>query len=301
MKIALCFIINYDHVLNKEDIWRKWISFNQNLINVYFYYSDKKKIKSSWILKHIIPEEFIRPTSYFHVIPAYFSLFQYAIKHDPENKWFCLLTDSCCPIISPNKFKTLFLENHQKSIIKWRPAWWNIHLTRRANLSLLPSELHLANDPWFVMRREDVQYIICYFQRKPDAVKLICDGGVANESLFAIILHTYNRLSSDFVENSITHATDWSRMASSTSPYLFKEATEKNIEFIEGSLKKNPFVMFIRKVAPEFPDEVIYKYLNFEEEEKKETRWNDLFSGLIFNLTVLFLMFSYYYFYFKSI
>ena len=73
---------------------------------------------------------------------------------------------------------------------------------------------------------------MCYFQRKPDAVKLICDGGVANESLFAIILHTYNRLSSDFVEKSVTHATDWSRMASSTSPYLFKEATEKNMEFI---------------------------------------------------------------------
>jgi len=300
MKIALCFIINYDHVLNKEDIWRKWISYNQSLINIYFYYSNKTKIKSSWILKHTIPEEFIHPTSYFHVIPAYFSLFQYAMKHDLDNKWFCLLTDSCCPIISPRKFKNLFLENYQKSIIKWRPAWWNVHLTRRANLALLPSELHLANDPWFVIRREDVEFIIRYFQKKPEAVKLICDGGVANESLFAIILHTYNRLSCEFVENSITHTTDWSRMASSTSPYLFKEASLQNVEFIEDSLKKNRFVMFIRKVAPEFPDEVIHKYLNFEEESTTEKRTQDFISGIAFNLTILFLMFSYYYFYFKS-
>jgi hypothetical protein len=301
MKIALCFIINYQHVLNKEDIWRKWIHYNKDIINVYFYYSDKTKIKSTWILEHAIPEECIHSTSYFHVIPAYFSLFKYATNHDIKNTWFCLLTDSCCPIISPTKFKNLFLENYQKSIIKWKRAWWNVHLLRRANLAKLPTNLHLANEPWFVIKREDIEIINQYFQQKPDAVKLICDGGLANESLFAIILHSYNRLSPDFVENSVTHMTDWSRMASSTSPYLFKEATEKNMEFIEQSLKENPFVMFIRKVAPEFPDEVLIKYLNFEGEEKKETRANDFISGVAFNLTVLFLMFAYYYFYFKSI
>jgi hypothetical protein len=300
MKIALCFIINYDHVLNKEDIWRKWIHFNKDIINVYFYYSDKTKIKSTWILEHLIPEEFIYPTSYFHVIPAYFSLFKYAMSHDIENKWFCLLTDSCCPIISPKKFKNLFLKNYQKSIIKWRQSWWNVSLVRRANLALIPSELHLANDPWFIIRREDVEIILRYSQRKPAVVKLICDGGVANESLFAIILHTYNRLSSDFVENSITHATDWSRMASSTSPYLFREATAQNVEFIEQSLKENPFVMFIRKVSPEFPDDVLHKYLNFEAEEKEMNK-KDFIRGVAFNLMVLFLMFSYYYYYFKSI
>ena len=28
--------------------------------------------------------------------------------HDKNNQWFCLLTDSCCPIISPKRFKYLF-------------------------------------------------------------------------------------------------------------------------------------------------------------------------------------------------
>ena len=46
MKVALCFIISYDHILNKEHIWRKWIDYNKDIINVYFYYKDIKKINS---------------------------------------------------------------------------------------------------------------------------------------------------------------------------------------------------------------------------------------------------------------
>ena len=35
MKVALCFIINYDHILNNVHIWRKWIDHNNDIINVY--------------------------------------------------------------------------------------------------------------------------------------------------------------------------------------------------------------------------------------------------------------------------
>ena len=44
MKIALCFIISYDHILNKEDIWKEWIEFNKDIINVYFYYIKLKDV-----------------------------------------------------------------------------------------------------------------------------------------------------------------------------------------------------------------------------------------------------------------
>ena len=87
MKIALCFIISYDHILNKEHIWRNWINENKDIINVYFYYKDITKIKSEWILQHVIPEEYIQKTSYFHVIPAYISLMNYAFIHDDKNQW----------------------------------------------------------------------------------------------------------------------------------------------------------------------------------------------------------------------
>ena len=158
MKAALCFIISYEHILNKEEIWKEWIEPNKDIINVYFYYKDLKKIKSEWIMKHTIPPDFIYETSYYHVIPAYLSIMQFALKHDIINQWFCILTDSCCPIISPKKFRYLFFNYYNRTILNWKKPWWNINFHKRANLALLPEELHLANDPWFVMKISNIEF-----------------------------------------------------------------------------------------------------------------------------------------------
>ena len=45
MKVALCFLISYDHKLKKEKLWIDWIEKNKNIINVYFHYKDKCKIE----------------------------------------------------------------------------------------------------------------------------------------------------------------------------------------------------------------------------------------------------------------
>jgi hypothetical protein len=265
MKIALCFIISYDHVLNKEALWREWIEPNKDIINVYFYYKDIKQIKSSWILQHALPSQFIHETSYYHVIPAYLSLMQYAVKYD--NQWICFLTDSCCPIISPMNFRALFYTLWNRSIMSWKPAWWNINVHKRANLALLPEELRLANDPWFVLKREHAEQILYFSKTKYQVAKTICDGGLANESLFAIILYGYKQLTrvkgTNFVEviNAITHLADWDRMGSATSPHIFKEGNTRDIRFIEDNLQKNKCAMFIRKIAPEFPDNILRKYI----------------------------------------
>ena len=261
MKVALCFIINYEHILNKEEIWREWIDYNQDIINVYFYYADLKKIKSKWVLEHTIPPNHIYPTSYYHVIPAYISVLSFAYSHDNENQWFCLLTDSCCPIISPQRFRRLFFENCEKSIMNWRPAWWNIEFHKRANLRLLEKELRLGNDPWFVLKREHVDTITSYLTKKPNVCQIVCSGGLANESIFAIALKCSYQLNSDNVVCASTHATDWSRMMTSTSPYLFKEPCDNDIRFIEKVLAENPYVMFIRKIHHDFPDEILKKYI----------------------------------------
>jgi hypothetical protein len=50
-------------------------------------------------------------------------------------------------------------------------------------------------------------------------------------------------------------------MTSPTSPHTFKEANEKDIKFIDSELKKNNYSMFIRKVAPEFPNDILQKYI----------------------------------------
>ena len=259
MKIALCFIINYEHLLNKEDIWREWIEPNQDIINVYFYYKDFGKIKSKWIRDNAIPREHIYPTSYLHVIPAYMSLMNYAVGADHENKWFVFLTDSCCPIIPAAKFRSMFETHCEKSIIRCRRAWWNTRIHLRANLAKLPYELQLGNDPWFILTRNHVIWCIDFVNKYRNMVKLVCDGGFANESLFAIIL--YKQQASIISEP--THISDWSRMSSRTSPYTFRDVNKNDIQFIDKSLKENEFVMFIRKVAPEYPDNIIMKYLKY--------------------------------------
>jgi len=61
--------------------------------------------------------------------------------------------------------------------------------------------------------------------------------------------------------NAPTHLTDWIRPNSTTSPHLFKEADELEILFIDKELERNKYAMFIRKIAPEFPDEILKHYI----------------------------------------
>ena len=257
MKIALCFIINYDHVLNKERIWREWIEPNKDIINVYFYYKDLSKISSKWVRDHAIPREYIYPTSYLHVIPAYMSIMNYAGRVDLENKWFVFLTDSCCPIVPAAKFRSMFQTHSEKSIIRCRRAWWNTRIHLRANLAKLPDHLRLGNDPWFILTRHHVNCCIDFVNKYKDITKLVCDGGFSNESLFAIILYKQH----ESIISEPTHVADWSRMKNGTSPHTFRDVNNRDIQFIDASLKQNEFVMFIRKVAPEYPDNIIMKYL----------------------------------------
>uniref|UniRef100_A0A6C0AQH9 Glycosyltransferase n=1 Tax=viral metagenome TaxID=1070528 RepID=A0A6C0AQH9_9ZZZZ len=270
MKIALCFIINYDHILNKEDIWREWIEPNKDIINVYFYYGDIKKIKSQWILKHTLPQKYIINTSYYQIIPAYTSLMAYGLSHDIGNQWFCFLTDSCCPIISPTKFRYLFYKNYNKSIISWKPAWWNIQFHKRANLARIPEMYRLGNDPWFIMKRENVIQYLEFIRTNNNLTQVICSGGLANESLFAVVLKGFDQLEPNFknVISASTHLADWSRMYTATSPHLFKDANERDILFIEENCKKNNYTMFIRKVSREFPNEVLKHYIYDVNREK---------------------------------
>jgi hypothetical protein len=197
---------------------------------------------------------------------------RFALTHDNENNWFCMLTDSCCPIISPKRFRYLFYNYYKKSIMSWKPAWWNPTFCNRANLHLLPKEFHLGNDPWFVVNKEHVLQILTFVNNKRDITKTICSGPIANESFFAIILYSYRQLDlKGPVISAATHITDWSRMTSATSPHIFKEANEKDIKFIDSELNKNKYSMFIRKIAPEFPNDILKQYIyeKYTEEDNK--------------------------------
>lgn len=270
MKIALCFIISYEHILNKEELWREWIEPNKDIINVYFYYKTLSKIKSKWILEHTLPPDCIYETSYFHVIPAYVSLLKFALHHDAQNQWFCMLTDACCPIISPKRFRYLFYKHYNNSVFSWKPAWWNPDFHKRGNLAKLPKELSLGNDPWFTLTRGNVVQVIHFVGTQQSITQTICRGGLANETLFAVIFKLYNELDKKRIICQPSHLTDWSRLSSTTSPHVFKHADERDIAFIESELERNTCAMFIRKVACEFPDDILRHYIYDHKKEKDE-------------------------------
>ena len=270
MKAALCFIISYSQTVNKEQIWIDWIEPNKDIINVYFHYKNYSEIKSEWIKKHAIHPKYIAKTDYMHIVPAYLALMSFAINHDIENQWFCFLTDSCVPIISPLKFRELFFENYSKSIVSWKNAWWNVNFCKRANLCRLKEEYHLANDPWFVMKREDVKKSIVYSNVNNSIFSVICNGEVANESIFAIMLYSFNQLTN--VKSQVTHAADWSRMTSATSPHIFKDGNKTDMNFITTFLDKNRYTMFLRKVDSKFPDDKLLDIIYEEDNDEKELR-----------------------------
>lgn len=290
MKVALCFIISYEHILQKEHIWIDWIKSNQDIINVYFHYKDSTKIKSPWIKKYIIPKKYIKKTSYYHVVPAYMALLSYAYFHDKNNKWFCVLTDSCCPIISPDKFRKLFFNYCDKSIIQCKPAYWNVEFHNRANLKHLNNRYHLANDPWFTLCRYHVYLCLLFVSKKNDIYRLVNSGGLSNESLFAIILETFNELSSNKkIINSSSNVSDWSRMSNPTSPYLFKFIDDNNYMIINDLLKNNPYAMFIRKIHYECPSENVIKIINknYSNEKYNFTIYNNIYSHIHYFIFIL--------------
>jgi hypothetical protein len=151
--------------------------------------------------------------------------------------------------------------------MNWRKAWWNCKFHKRANLEYLPEELRLANDPWFILKREHIYYInnFTYYKTTNKIFKTVCSGGLANESLFAIILYVYKQINDKNINNNVisavTHATDWSRMESSTSPHLFKNVNELDIKFIDNIFNEHKYVSFIRKISPEFPDSILNEYI----------------------------------------
>jgi hypothetical protein len=255
-KVALCFLLNYSHELSKESIWKEWIHANKDILNVYFFYERLEKIVSPWIRAHAVPPRYILPTSYFHVVPAYLSLMKVATEADVQNEWFCFLTDSCCPILAPERFRALFEAHHANSILRWGKSAWNIQFHTRANLRFLPARLHLCNDPWFILCKSHVEDCLAFCRQERKLFECICSGGLANESIFAIILRFYGKIGD--VINASTHVADWSRMTSATSPHVFIHGDAQDRRFLQDLPRRHPFAVFVRKVAPAFPDQLLF-------------------------------------------
>lgn len=260
MKVAICFFISYDNNLIKLQIWKDWIQENKDIINVYFHYDKSKPIKDNWIKKHSLPEEKIANCFYFHMVPAYLRIMNYAFDNDQENTWFVFVTESCVPIVSPSKFRETFFKRNDTSIFAWKKPWWNVYLQSRANLRLLNEDFRLGHDPWFILTRKDVERCCTFPKIKRDIFYLVCKGGLANESLFAVMLRAFNVL--DEVINEPSHICNWHKMSSATSPYVFKSGDTEEITFINTAINKNKYAFFLRKIDKDFPDDILKQIIS---------------------------------------
>lgn len=261
MKIALCFILNETHVLNKEKIWCEWIEPNNDIINVYIFYENITKIKSAWVYERTIPEKYLFPISKYHTVPAYNSLLCYAMTHDKNNIWFCMMSHSSCPLISPSKFRDLFYKNVNKSIFSWNIADWNPITNKRGNLSKISKDLWLKNDPYFVLTKRHAHQIVHFMNTETDMTNLICNGGIANETLFAVILKLYNELGGENIIDKTSCFADWNRKTSATNPHLFINANLDDVNFIKKVIDKNEYAMFLNNVDSTFPDDILEYFI----------------------------------------
>lgn len=252
-KIAICFFVSYDSGnLVKERMWEKWLEPIMYMCNIYVHYK-KYDILSPFLKKYAIPEKYISKTHYYHMVPAYIRTMAYAHYIDSDNEWFCMATESCVPIVSATEFCDSFYNNHDKSILKWGHSTWNVQFHSRANLKKLPQQYHLVNDPWFILCRHHVNLCVCFSTEQTCLYNTICKGGLANESIFSIILKSHAQLNNNVI-NASTHIVDWNRRSSATSPYVFCKLTPENVQFICDAKQHNKYAFFLRKVGGQFPE-----------------------------------------------
>lgn len=290
MKVALCFIVNSLHGLVKEKLWREWIHHNEDIINVYFHYVDKKLIKSQWILDHSLPESVVQYSNYKNVISSCVTTMIYAFKHDQQNMWFCFLTERCVPMCTPDKFRQMFFACFDKSILKIKYPHWRLDLHTRANLKLINENLRLVHDPWFIYTRYHVHLFAKFMKEYESLYVTINNGGLSNETMFAVVLQTYGELDTDThtsknnysiigstlmyknVINATSNTCDWLRMATPTSPHMFEESTEEEINELKKLINANPFTLFMRKFDKKFLDEELVNLSNYNCKIPKQVR-----------------------------
>ena len=95
--------------------------------------------------------------------------------------------------------------------------------------------------------------------------KQINEGGLANESIFAVMLQTFKELTNpQTLINECSTVADWSRMSNPTSPYNFKDADDTNINIMKNLLKENKYTMFLRKVDKTFPNETLLEIMDYD-------------------------------------
>ena len=250
-KIAFLFLTKGDS--NVSNIWKYYFKdISTNLYNIYCH--PKKKPSQLFLKKNVI--QTIIPTQWgdISLVKATILLLREAFK-DENNKFFILVSESCCPVQS---FKKLY-----DKIFSIKKSWiyyqhhdnrYDRYLKMDKKLKyIIPFNRFLSQNQWMVLSRLHTSIIL----KNTDKLSLFKNVHAIDEHYFILILLLYyknmDNLSCVVYNQKITYC-DWSDIRSSHP---------KEFKYLEASTLKKAIVancFFIRKISS---DCKVYKEIIF--------------------------------------
>jgi hypothetical protein len=264
-KTTFCFLVTQD--LAKEHIWREWFDGLSRLqfkhaVVVHCSLSNMDKVKSDWLRQRFMPDECMRPTVWGWLVGAMMSMYDHAVQTHPA-EWYTLHSESCVPMVSPERFIEIFNKHKQRSFISYDKIWWDPKQVNRANLHMFPPQMHLVHPQWCIFCHEDVSQMVNLSKTNEQikrALSVLMRGNTADESYAVVLLIMINRLKN--VINKQTTLADWKRTPNGNNPYTFNTWTLHDMESVrEIRMTKANEHMFMRKVGPAFPDDVLRTHI----------------------------------------
>jgi hypothetical protein len=262
---TFCFLLTND--LTKEHIWREWFDGLERLefkyeIVVHCSLSHKENVKSEWLRQWFMPDKWMQPTAWGWLVPAMMSMYDYSLRmHRAE--WYTLHSETCVPMVSPERFVEIFNEYKKHSFISYDNIWWNPFFTKRANLQMFPKEMQFVHSQWCIFCHEDLSQMVVLSktnERINKMLGMLMSGHTADESYAAVILFNINRLKN--VIKKKTTLVDWKRTPNGNNPYKFDTWSKPDEESVRENRETNANeYMFMRKVGASFPDSVLRMHI----------------------------------------
>jgi hypothetical protein len=263
--VTFCFLVTRDLV--KEHIWRQWfdrlaaLDFKFNIIT-HVSPVQKDLVCSDWLRQTLLPDNYLCDTAWAWLMQAELALYNYAVRYKPA-AWYTLHSESCVPFVTPEKFIEQFKQYKAHTFLSYSKAWWTPTPVPndRANLHLLPTDYHWAHPQWSILCHADLEKLLELAATDQDLTAILLKGHTADESFLAIYLYKINNFQN--VINKATTLVDWKRAPGGGSPYVFHdwiEADKTAVAELQTGERKNNY-LFLRKVGPTFPDEILREWL----------------------------------------
>jgi len=259
--VTFCFLVTKDLV--KEQIWRAWFDRLRALkfrFNIITHVSPRQKahVQSDWLWATLLPDAYLVPSEWAWVMQAQLALYAYALAHAPA-AWYTLHSESCVPLVTPERFIEQFQQFKAHTFLRYGKAWWTPTPVPndRANLHLLPTEYHWAHPQWSILCHEDLAQVVALAAADENQLtSTLLKGHAAEESFLAIFLYKINNFKN--VIKKATTLVDWARSPGGGSPYTFHEWTAEDEKVVAAlRAEKDQDYLFMRKIGPTFPDEVL--------------------------------------------